>query len=191
MLPFDSLAGLWAVAPGLEPFGALGVLAGSLAGLMPRRVLILACSSLCSACFFAHYLRLGSPTGAAMCALSVFQGLAAAVAVGADGRRRPWLGGLLVASSGLCLALTALTWTGWPSAFAGAGALLAAAARYQTDAHAMRSLMLACSLCWAGHNLVVGSVFGLICDSLTLSALAMALWRYGPAREPAARAAAA
>jgi hypothetical protein len=53
--------------------GALGVAAG----LMPRRNLILLASSLCSALFCIHFLRLGSPTGAAMCAISLVQSLAA------------------------------------------------------------------------------------------------------------------
>ena len=41
----------------------------------------------------------------------------------------------------------------------------------------MRQLFLGASLCWAGHNLLVGSVFGLTCDVLTICGLAIALLR--------------
>jgi hypothetical protein len=46
----------------------------------------------------------------------------------------------------------------------------------------MRLLFLGASLCWAGHNLLVGSVFGLTCDLLTILGLGIALWRALPPR---------
>ena len=46
----------------------------------------------------------------------------------------------------------------------------------------MRLLFLGASLCWAGHNLLVGSVFGLTCDLLTIFGLGIALLRAVPAR---------
>jgi hypothetical protein len=188
-MPSDSfLAAAWAVlASSFEPFGALGVLAGVLAGLMPRRGLILVASSLCSALFAAHFMRLGSSTGAAMAGLSVLQSLAA-TAIRADAPRPRWLAGLFGVSSLVTVALTGLTWTGWPSAFAGTGALLATAARWQADAQAMRRLLLGCSLAWAGHNLLIGSLFGLTCDLLTLAGLTAALWRFRAEPLEAARA---
>ena len=44
----------------------------------------------------------------------------------------------------------------------------------------MRQLFLGASLCWAGHNLLVGSVFGLTCDVLTILGLVIALLRAVP-----------
>jgi hypothetical protein len=41
----------------------------------------------------------------------------------------------------------------------------------------MRLLFLGASLCWGGHNLLVGSVFGLTCDVLTIFGLVIALLR--------------
>ena len=41
----------------------------------------------------------------------------------------------------------------------------------------MRFLFLGASLCWGGHNLLVGSVFGLTCDVLTIFGLVIALLR--------------
>lgn len=46
----------------------------------------------------------------------------------------------------------------------------------------MRLLFLGASLCWAGHNLLVGSAFGLTCDLLTIFGLAIALLRALPTR---------
>jgi hypothetical protein len=172
--------------PAPEPFGALAVLVGCCVGLMPRRNLLLMASALCSCLFCIHFLRLGSTTGAAMCAISLLQSLAATRIV--EGVRPGWLGGFFAATSGLAVALTLATWAGWPSALAGTGALLAAAARLQADMRRMRLLLLACSLCWVGHNLVVGSVSGLMCDILSITSLLAALWGY---RETAPRTVAA
>ena len=174
------------VLPALEPFGAVAVLVGCCAGLMPRRNLLLAASALCSCLFCIHFLRLGSSSGAAMCAISLLQSLAATRIMGTA--RPGWIGGFFAATSGLAIALTIATWAGWPSALAGTGALLAAAARLQPDMRRMRLLLLACSLCWVGHNLIVGSVSGLMCDILSITSLLAALWSY---RETAPRTAAA
>ncbi|KAA2237469.1 YgjV family protein [Salinarimonas soli] len=170
--------------PALEPFGALAVLVGSCVGLMPRRNLLLAASALCSGLFCIHFLRLGSSTGAAMCVISLLQSLAATRIEG--GGRPAWLGGFFALTCAAAAALTVATWTGWPSALAGTGALLAAAARLQPDIQRMRLLLLACSGAWIGHNIVVGSVFGLTCDVLSVSSVLLALWT--TAREEAQRA---
>lgn len=189
MLVATVLEALWASAvASFEPFGALGLLCGLAAGLMPRRGLILAVSAACSAFFCAHYLRLGSPTGTAMCLISVAQSLAAARL--RPGAARPgWLLAFFGATSLLAAWLTVATWTGWPSACAGAGAFLAMAARLHTNAQALRLLLLACTFCWAGHNALVGSVFGLTCDALTVVSLTLGLWRYRTAPVPASRSA--
>jgi hypothetical protein len=164
-----------------EPFGALGVLAGFAAALMPRRTPILLASALCSALFCAHFLRLGSATGAAMCLISLAQSLAATQA--SYGSRPAWLNGFFAASSAATVGLTLATWAGWSSALAGTGALFATAARLQIDAQRMRWLLLACTLCWIGHNTLVGSISGLTGDTLTLVGLSVGLWRGRDARE--------
>ncbi|WP_342109218.1 YgjV family protein [Methylobacterium sp. SI9] len=55
-------------------------------------------------------------------------------------------------------------------------------ARLHAAPQPMRLLFLGASLCWAGHNLLVGSAFGLTCDLLTIFGLAIALLRALPAR---------
>jgi hypothetical protein len=169
----------------LDIFGALGLLLGFAAGMMPRREAILLASAACAASFALHFLRLGAHTGTAMCVISVAQSLAAA-RFGGRARRPAWFAPFFGLGFVAVLGLTAATWNGWPSACAGIGALLATRARLQTEAGAMRRLFLGASLAWAGHNLLVGSAFGLTCDLLTISGLLVAMGRSAGGRPAAA-----
>ena len=172
---------LWnTVGPHLDIFGILGLSLGFASGVMPQRNWILLTSAACATCFALHYVHLGALTGTAMCAVSALQSLASARFVRPE-RRAAWVGPFFVASSLLAAWLMLATWNGWPSACAGMGALLATAARLQPSPQAMRRLFLGASTCWAAHNLLVHSAFGLTCDLLTISGLAIALLR---ARQP-------
>lgn len=167
----------WAIVePRLDIFGALGLFLGFAAGAMPRRSWMLLASAACAACFGLHYVHLGALTAAAMCAISILQNLVAAHAIGPE-RRATWVGPLFAASTLIAGGLTLTTWNGWPSTCAGIGALLATTARLQPDPHKMRRLFLCASLCWAAHNFLVSSIFGLTCDLLTLLGLVIALHR--------------
>ena len=168
-----------AAATHLDLFGSLGLILGFTAGVMPRRTWILAASAACAACFGAHYLTLGALTGTAMCAISVLQSLVSLRCVGAPGRSG-WIPPVFAASTLAAACLTAATWNGWPSACAATGSLLATGARLQAAPQTMRQLFLGASLCWAGHNLLVGSVFGLTCDVLTILGLVIPLLRAVP-----------
>lgn len=170
------------VLPHLDIFGGLGLCLGFASGLMPRRDLILVTAAACSICFALHFCRVGAYTGTAMCGVSVMQSLLAAYAIG-DDERPAWIVPLFTGSSIAAAGLTLATWNGWPSACAGIGALLATFARLQPDPQAMRRLFFGASSCWAAHNLLVGSIFGLTCDCLTLSALAIALMRGSRTRD--------
>jgi hypothetical protein len=165
----------------LDIFGSLGLTLGFIAGLMPRRAWMLGGSAACAACFGAHYLTLGALTGTAMCAISVVQSLVSLTCLGAP-NRNVWVHPLFAATTLIAAWLTITTWNGTPSACAALGALLATAARLNAAPQTMRLLFLGASLCWAGHNLLVGSVFGLTCDLLTILGLGIALWRALPPR---------
>ncbi|MBD8906254.1 YgjV family protein [Methylorubrum zatmanii] len=182
MSPVNVIALAWdAAREHLDLFGGLGLCLGFAAGMMPRRSAILLTSAASSACFGLHFLRLGAQTGTAMCLVSVMQGVVAARWIGAEGRAA-WVAPLFVASSLVAACLTLATWNGWPSACAGLGSLLATTARLQLDPQAMRRCFLGASSCWLAHNTLVGSVFGLTCDLLTISALLIALLRASPAK---------
>ncbi|GEP07711.1 hypothetical protein MOX02_57490 [Methylobacterium oxalidis] len=187
MMTADYALTLWNAARShLDLFGMLGLSLGFAAGMMPRRFWILLTSAACSACFGLHYLYLGAQTGMAMCAIAVLQSLVSARFIG-PASRAGWVAPLFVTSSLVAACLTLATWEGWASACAGAGTLLATAARLQAGSQTMRRLFLCASSFWAGHNLIVGSVFGLTCDLLTISGLTIAFLR---ARERRAGAAA-
>lgn len=180
MITADYITLAWQAArEHLDLFGSLGLCLGFLSGMMPRRSTILLMSAACSGCFALHYTRLGAETGMAMCLISVMQSLVAARWIGADARAA-WVVPLFAGSSLVAASLTLATWNGWPSACAGLGSLLATAARLQTNAQSMRRFFLGASSCWMIHNTLVGSVFGLTCDLLTVSALLLALLRGGP-----------
>jgi hypothetical protein len=52
------------------------------------------------------------------------------------------------------------------------------AGRLQLREQRMRLAFFGCSLAWLGHNLLMRSTFGLASDVLTLSGIAVGLWRY-------------
>jgi hypothetical protein len=168
VLAFAANISVDTIIQAISTYGTLGIAFGAMAGLMPRRRLILACSGLGSACFGLHNLMLGSMTGAALCTLSVLQSLAASAAP-EQGDRPRWLLAVLGLALLLVLSATAWTWQGWPSLFAGVGALLSARARVQGEPQRMRRAFLVSSLFWVGHNGVVGSVCGLVSDALAIT----------------------
>lgn len=167
---------IFAASGQIDILGALGLCLGFLSGAMAKRAAILLISAACATCFGIGYLRIGASTGAAMCALSVAQSLTSA-RFGGRAQRPAWFAAFFAACAGAVLALTAATWAGWPSAFAGMGALCAIRARFQVDAEAMRLNFIGASAAWAGHNLLVASPFALACDLLTLGGLILATVR--------------
>ena len=182
MTTVESVLSFWVGAKAhLDIFGILGLGLGFAAGILPRRSWMLLASAACATCFALHYLHLGAFTGTAMCGIAILQNLVSAQAVGPE-RRAAWVAPVFAASSLAAAGLVLATWNGWPSACAGLGTLLATAARLQGVARTMRRLFVGASLCWAVHNALVGSAFGLTCDLLTLSGLAIALLRQEPDR---------
>jgi len=59
------------------------------------------------------------------------------------------------------------------------------AGRLQLREQRMRLAFFGCSLAWLGHNLLMRSTFGLASDVLTLSGIAVGLWRYRRGEETA------
>ncbi|MGG5811135.1 YgjV family protein [Falsiroseomonas sp. CW058] len=151
--------------------------------LLRQRRAILSVQVLCSLLFALHYLLLGAPTAAAMCMAGVAQGIAV-VALRGRALRIGVVGLTAVAAAGA----TALTWTGLPSALSLAGQLGGAVGRLQTDTQRLRLCFMVSVLFWTAHNLMVGSVFGLGSDTLSLTALALGFLRDRRARRVVSRA---
>lgn len=135
-----------------------------------RTAMLLAQAAGCFA-FAAHYLLLGAHTGGLMVTLAGVQALVA-IPVGTDPRfRMTYLAILPVIA-----ATMALSWMGVPSAFAAAAMAVVSLGRYQTNVVRFRVLMLACIPFWVGHNILVGSIPGLLSDALSFSAGAWMLY---------------
>lgn len=122
--------------------------------------------------FALHYLLLGATTAAAMCVVGAVQGVALVVLV-RRGRRI----GVVAGSIALSCVVTALTWSGLPSALSQAGQAMSAMGRLQLDPQRLRMWFLVSVFFWCSHNLLVGSAFGLAADMLSLTSLLLGLWR--------------
>jgi Bacterial inner membrane protein len=181
MSAFATLSGLYLSTL----VGALAVAANASWPLLRDRRRILAVQALASSLFGLHYVLIGARTGAVMCAASMVQSVTAALV-----SRRCVRLGIVAATLLAAIAMAALTWRGLPSACALTTGLLSASGRLQQDPQRLRRLFVGSALCSMTHNLLVGSPWGLITDTLTLGMLAAGLWR-GRARPPSLVAASA
>jgi hypothetical protein len=155
-------------------FGAAGVALGCSWALFSRRSAILLCQSGGALAFAIYLMMIGSATGSLLCLVSLVQSLAAALL---DQRFRTLAVVYVLTSLGV-VATTWLTWSGIASGFAALGFAFATAGRLQRDPQAMRAVFFGSSVAWLGHNLLMASAFGLVSDALTLSSLALGLWRH-------------
>jgi hypothetical protein len=172
----DVLAARFADGAPLTPAnlcGAVGVTLGCAWPFLGSRYAILLCQSVGAAAFGLHFLLLGSGTGAVMCAVSLVQALAATWRV-----RRAVLVAIFALTGAVAALSTWATWHGLPSVFAAVGLLFATFGRLLRDGQHMRCAFVGCSAAWVGHNLLMGSMFGLTCDALTLTSLAVGLRKH-------------
>ncbi|WP_176025386.1 YgjV family protein [Azospirillum argentinense] len=168
-----------------------GVVAFALVALWPLakgRQAMLVGQAASAAAFAVYYLLLGAHTGAAMTLLSLVQGFAMYPV------KRSWTHKALFSATLPAMAvLVALTWHGWPSAFAVIGLLLATVGRWQATAAGLRRGFLGSGFAWIGHDIVTGSWYGLAADALCMVNLIVGSMREtrqmvkpgGPQRSPA------
>jgi len=167
--------------PVAQGVGFAGTVGGALWPLFRGRSGMLLAQLATNLCFTAHYALLGAGTGAAMNLLSSLQ-VAAAIPLGT----RPRFRIAYLAVLPLVAAALALTWNGLPSVFAALGMTLISVARYQTDVRLFRLAMAVALPCWFAHNLLVGSLPGMLSDAtgLALNLAMMAGMRRRPAAQP-------
>jgi hypothetical protein len=80
------------------------------------------------------------------------------------------------------LALASIvTWQGLPSFLSAAATMLSTIGRLQTNDTVLRVLLLAATPLWAIHDLIVGSLPGLIADLLSMAIGTVMLLRCSPA----------
>jgi len=124
-------------------------------------------------CFVLHYALIGAFTGSLMNALAMLQALAAIPLGEKPGFRVVYLLTLPAIALGL-----AFTWNGWPSVFASLGMAGIAVGRYQTRVLPFRIILVSTVPFWTGHNLLVGSLPGLLSDALVTVSSLLGLWRH-------------
>jgi hypothetical protein len=146
-----------------DVFGALALAALLFSSFFIERRTILLIQSAGSSAFGLHFFLLGSGTAAITCAISVLQ-LAAAGLIRDRGRL------LLLYAALLPLAAwtVAATWQGLPSVLAATGAIFACAARLQRSTASLARISLYGAPLWIAHNVLVGSVFGLALDTVSI-----------------------
>jgi hypothetical protein len=126
-----------------------------------------------AAAFSLYFLMLGSPTAAIACLISCAQ-----LVISASVRDRYVVSRLYGATLILLAFLSAATWHGIPSALAFTGSSLGSLARLQTSTTRMKSLFLVGAPFWLAHNLMVGALFALGTDLVSLCSNSVSLLRF-------------
>lgn len=126
-----------------------------------------------AAAFALYFLMLGSPTAAIACIISCSQ-----LVISASVRDRYIVVSLYGASIILLGFLAVVTWHGPPSALALTGSIFGSMARLQTSTSKMKVLFLAGAPFWLAHNLIVGAVFALGTDLVSIASNCANIVRY-------------
>jgi Bacterial inner membrane protein len=122
--------------------------------------------------FVAHYALLGQWTAVAMNGLMVVQTVVAIWLVRWPGLRWAYFA-LMPALAGVSL----VTWQGLPSLLAAAATTLSTIGRMQRNDIVLRVLLLSSTPFWTAHDLVIGSLPGLVADVLSMATGATMLLR--------------
>ena len=126
--------------------------------------------------FFVHYALLGEWTAAAMNGVMSVQTVVAIMLV-----RQPRLRWVYHALMPVLALASMVTWQGLPSFLSAAATTLSTMGRLQTNDTVLRVLLLAATPLWAIHDLIVGSLPGLIADLLSMATGTTMLLRCSPA----------
>jgi hypothetical protein len=154
---------------------AMGLSGVALNVLWPQvkgRATMLAIQAVSGVCFLAHYALIGATTGSLMNLLAALQALAAIPLGTRPGFRVVYL----LTLPAIALAL-AFSWTGWPSVMAALGMAGIALGRYQLSVLPFRIILMVTIPFWVAHNLGVGSLPGLLSDTLVTASSGVGLWR--------------
>lgn len=80
--------------------------------------------------------------------------------------------------AGVLLVATALTWQGYISLLPAMAGLISAYALWSDSSQHIRWFMLACSLFWITHNIIVVSPVAVVSDMISIISIIIGLWRY-------------
>jgi hypothetical protein len=161
--------------------GLVGAACLAASPLFRTRSMMLAAYAGNDLAFVLHYALLDDWSAVAMNGVIAAQ---TAAALGLAGSPRQQLGHLALMT--VMAAIAALTWQGLPSLLSAAAALLSMLGRMHGKDTLLRALLLAALPFWAGHDVLVGSLPGLIADLLGMTTgAAMMLWRAPAIQAPA------
>lgn len=147
----------------IDGLGYAGVVANVSWPLMQDRRMLLAGQGLACTFMFFHFILLGAHTGAAIMAVVGFQALLA-IPLGTAPRFKF----IYLASLSLTPAVAWFTWQGTASVFSSLALVCACLGNFQLDPIRQRMGLLAAILAWYVHNAMVGSVPGLVSNTLGL-----------------------
>ncbi|MCB4823606.1 YgjV family protein [Roseicella aerolata] len=148
-----------------ETFGYVGSLACCLWSFARTRRSMLLVQMIGSACFLLHWVLQGQGTAATMTGLLLcIAALSLFLEGPPDSARLGLIQRLYVAALIPVVLLTAATWSGAASFFAAIGTALGCYGRWQTDPGRHRAILLASSMPWLLHSILVGSVPGVCTD---------------------------
>lgn len=163
-------------------FGFLGVAANLIWPLMRKRATLLAWQVVACALMLLHFELLAAHTGALVMAAA---GIQAALAIPLERSSRFRL--IYLGSLALTPVVCYLSWQGPQSAFSSAALAIVSIANFQLDPLRQRALLITAIFAWVGHNVMVGSVPGLVSNALALGVSAsMLLSVYRQSRKAAA-----
>ena len=127
--------------------------------------------------FAVHYALLGQATAVTM---NLTLGAQTLLALGfARWPRLRWTYYALIPS---LLLAAAMTWQGWLSVLSTMATTISTFGRTQADEFVLRVLMLASAPLWAAHDLLAGSLPGLLADLACIVTGSWMLLRYAPAK---------
>jgi hypothetical protein len=164
----EKMLGLVIENPLAAGAGVVGMLCFAAYPAFRRRALLLATYLGNNIGFAMHYALLGEWTAAAM---NLGLGAQTVAALGLE--RRPGLRWAYYALIPVLLWATVMTWHGWSSLLAATATALSTLGRVQRREVALRVLMLSSAVFWGAHDVVVGSLPGLIAD---VSCMATGAW---------------
>jgi inner membrane protein len=153
--------------------GAFGMLCFAAYPLFRARPLLLTTYLGNNLGFAVHYALLGHGTATLM---NMALGVQTLVAIARE--RWPGLRWVYYALIPLLVGAAAMTWQGRPSFLSATATAFSALGRLQRDETALRVLMLASAPFWAAHDLLVGSLPGLIADVACILTGAWMLFRH-------------
>lgn len=151
------------IATSATILGYAGVLANLCWPLMKSRPYLLAGQVLACCFMFSHFMLLGAYTGAAVMGVAGFQA-ALAIPLGLKPKfKRIYMAAFLLTPL-VCFA----TWQGAQSVFSSLALAIVCVANFQLNQIHQRGLLITAIFAWFAHNLIVGSVPGLISNMLAL-----------------------